>query len=438
MNNLMTDLYATLARRDRPEDVTPRILTLLADSLSKSEKAALSHRSGGYFYSLMATDYAAPVAVAPARTLCQILGWTEPSDGEARDPAWLNGLLDRARPLIGMTAGHTDFKADRLNRSDRRAHGLELSRRRYDKLFRIIADLESETEALVIQEKISRLARLAKTGYATEISFADFASDPNSAAFITYLTANLGRRSVFTNGTQARAFDSVAEMLLKRCESSPNTNWYAISHVFPRADVLDRLTEVERAALLGRVLATLRESAQLLRWAWEKSDINLTTMIVRSGNDSSTWNALAGAWNRARDYWIALMISLGYERTFEVFLPGKVLRLMAADVAFWHGSTGGDLHADTRIWADLPKPWEVMLGEVSCGRYLITTVCARHGVDAAKSAWTAARERKLVVPVEPTPELVHGVTVNHPELAAWLRKIGAFSGYGLRLPENIY
>jgi hypothetical protein len=34
--------------------------------------------------------------------------------------------------------------------------------------------------------------------------------------------------------------------------------------------------------------------------------------------------------------------------------PGKVLRLMAADVAWWHRQSGGGLHQDTAVWKELP------------------------------------------------------------------------------------
>ena len=41
---------------------------------------------------------------------------------------------------------------------------------------------------------------------------------------------------------------------------------------------------------------------------------------------------------------------------------GKVLRLMAADVAAWHRLAGGGLDPDTQVWNDLPLPWEVISG----------------------------------------------------------------------------
>jgi hypothetical protein len=160
-------------------------------------------------------------------------------------------------------------------------------------------------------------------------------------------------------------------------------------------------------------------------------------MIVRKGNDSSTWNALAGAWNKGRDYWLALMQSLGHDMAFERFMPGKVLRLMAADVAHWHQTSGSDLHGDTAVWAALPKPWDVMDGVAACTRAQIAQVCQINAVDPEKTGWTSARPRTTIDTWMPTPELVHGVTVNHPELAYWLRKVGVFSGQEIDLHRQV-
>ncbi|SHK53800.1 hypothetical protein SAMN02745163_03999 [Clostridium cavendishii DSM 21758] len=41
--------------------------------------------------------------------------------------------------------------------------------------------------------------------------------------------------------------------------------------------------------------------------------------------------------------------SLGTEEIVENICFGKVLRLMAADVAYWHQISGGDLDVDTMV-----------------------------------------------------------------------------------------
>lgn len=426
-------LYATLQGRHRPEEVSALVLRLLGNDLDRRTRKTLERAAlGGGHASLMAVEFTAPVAPQTAvRTLATLLD-LDIASIDAADPAHLFGLLDEARSRLGMGEGRTSFKYDRANREIRAALGLELSRRRYNKLFRLVARLEHETLDLQRQLRLFQLSRVAKTAFAAATPFAAFAADPRTAATVAYLTANLGRRSIFTNGAQAQAFDAVAERLLTYSAGAPAAGWFAVAHVFPRADVLAQVPAADRLHLLGLALATMRDAAELLRVAWTQTAINLNSMIVARGNDSSTWNALAGAWNKARDIWIALMQSLGHEQTFERFLPGKVLRLMAADVAAWHRLSGGAVHPDTRIWAMLPRPWDVITGRAICTRAQITAACAASGVDPERSGWTAPRARDHAAPWQPTPELVHGVTVNQPELAAWLRKVGVFSGKELK------
>jgi hypothetical protein len=123
---------------------------------------------------------------------------------------------------------------------------------------------------------------------------------------------------------------------------------------------------------------------------------------------------------------------MGMEAILERQCPGKVLRLMAADVAAWHRVTGGDLDPDTRVWAELPLPWDVLCGEAECSRERVEALCRKHGVDPVKNGWAAPRPGRAVQAFRPTPELVHGVVVASPELATMLRRAGWFSGKSAR------
>ena len=437
-------LYAGLSGRPTPEMALCRIDRLIGASLAPRDRALVDRllRPGwpGYAYvpdegsdSLMATSFACAASIdKQAQVLAGLIGY--PAARVSFDSsAHLEALLALARATLGMAAGRTDFKADRLNRRDRKAAGLDLSRRRYDKLFRATAHLEALRVERAEVGAITELARFAKTSYSAMIGRERFGRDLNTACFVAYLAANLGRRSIFTNGTQARGFDEIAAMLFARLEISPSTDWLSVAQVFPRADVLERVSVAERAELLEQTLRILSDTAARLEALAIKDNINTATMIVGRSADSSTWNGLAGAWNRARDYWISLVYSLGAEAMFEDFLPGKVLRLIAADVAVWHRISGDKLHDDTPIWADLPRPWEVMAGRAVCNLALIAQVCAAHGVDPQRTGWSAPRPRTSVDASRPTPETVHGVIVSSPELAAFLRKIDAFSGKRLKL-----
>ena len=429
-------LYAGLDGRERPEAVARAILAVLDGILEPRERRLLERAArSGWGYSYMSAGFEPTASIIrPANLLAELIG-AEPLPAEAgTDPSAIRALLEKARANLGMNEGRTSFKHDRENREARRARGLEISRRRYDKLFRLVGRLEQYVVELETQRDLFRLSRFAKTAFAVEIPFERFRADRASAAFVAYYTANLARRSLFIAGPQARAFDNVAEALLALCERTPTTDWYVVAHVFPRADVLARLTVKERVGLLERALGVLQESAEALEVLAARDVINLESMVVRKGNDSSTWNTLAGAWNRARDYWIALVYALGQAEMFDAFLPGKVLRLMAADVAWWHRAKGGDVHDDTSVWAALRKPWEVVAGRASCTRTDVEATCRRFGIDPEKTGWSAPRPRRSVDVWRPTPETVHGVVVDHPELALFLRKVGVFSGKGLRLP----
>ncbi len=151
-------------------------------------------------------------------------------------------------------------------------------------------------------------------------------------------------------------------------------------------------------------------------------------MIVRKGDDSTTWNVTAGAWNKAREGWVALLYALDMDEVLDQMCLGKVLRLMAADVAAWHRAVGGGLEPDTGVWNDLAAPWDVLGGLADCTRAEVEAVCRRHNVDPIKAGWTAPRPNRVVAAFRPTPELVHGVEVGHPGLALILRRAGVFSG----------
>jgi hypothetical protein len=151
-------------------------------------------------------------------------------------------------------------------------------------------------------------------------------------------------------------------------------------------------------------------------------------MVVRRGDDSSTWNTVAQAYNAARAGWLACLQSMGALALLDAACPGKVMRLMAADLAWWHQQSGGDLDPNTKVWSSLPLPWEVLSGRVACTRADVEQACADAGLDPADSGWTASPAKHRVVVFEPTPELVHGVTIADPVWASLLRRAGVFSG----------
>jgi hypothetical protein len=167
-------------------------------------------------------------------------------------------------------------------------------------------------------------------------------------------------------------------------------------------------------------------------------------MIVKRGMDSSTWNTVAQAYNTARAGWINTLSASGALGLLDVACPGKVMRLMAADLAYWHKSTGSDVDPNTLAWAELPLPWDVLNGTVESTRRQVAEACVRSGLDPRKSGWTDSRATGAVAVFKPTPELVHGVSVVDPVWAGLLRRAGVFSGKhltrhaeGVSIPDGV-
>ena len=115
----------------------------------------------------MPTTFEAPVhadrMLAKARDLAFFLGGTLP---EGDDPTKVERLMKKFNLLIGRQPGVSNFKSDRLDRSGRASHGLVLSRRRYDKLFRLAVRLEERLVRLRIQEARYRLLLVGKAALA--------------------------------------------------------------------------------------------------------------------------------------------------------------------------------------------------------------------------------------------------------------------------------
>ncbi|MGW2205992.1 hypothetical protein [Streptomyces sp. NPDC001774] len=442
---LLRELHASLGLRKRPEDVAQLVLDLFTAEgaeLDPATESALgkatqnSLRSLWHGYTSMREEFARPVgAQRQLDRAAQLFGSVpEVAEDAGDDPGRIEAVIRRAGEEIGRAYGENDFGMDRLNRAERTEAGLgELSKRQYNKRFRLLRRMEAKLARIVHEQRRYEVVMTGKGAIAHTLPYELFAADPGTAAFVAYLTARGYMRSVFTNGTQRRPYDEVADALFQRLRAEPErTDWYVVAHAHPTAEVLEHLSDEELSLLLARWSRFLRTVAGLLEDAWSRCALERDTMIVRPGNDSSTWNQAAQAWSTARAHWFALLTELGREDFLDRVCPGKVPRLMAADVAYWHRKSGGGLHPDTYVWAELPLPWKVLRGEEECTRSLVEQVCARHGVDPVAGGWTAPRPAAEPVGYRRTPELVHGVQVVDPLMASALRSAGVFSGKGQR------
>ncbi len=442
----MEILYDGVSRRLRPEDVADQVLRVFAEAgevLDSRTQRLLERRAQGslrrraFGYSAMVQDFTRPVGVQVQVRRAEVIFDSGTASGRltAEDCLSPEKVAVYVRALgaeIHKAYGRSDFRYDRLNGEARDAAGLQTSRRKYNRKFRFLARMERKVERLAREWRKYEYTRIGKSGLATRLSFDDFAANINSACFIAYYASRCNLRSEFTIAPQQRPMDGVAEALLERCKADAGAHWWAIAHVYPERDVLRRLDASQRGQLLAIWYRLLREIAALLCEVWETSRFDLRSMVVKRGDDSSTWNNTASAWNMARKHWVALLFAMGMEDMLEGLCLGKVPRLIAADVASWHRSAGRGLHPDTHVWADLPYPWRVLDGQARCSRDDVLAACARHGVDPERAGWVAPQTSTRVERFRPTPELVNGVAVRSPQLAYALRRAGYFSGKALK------
>jgi hypothetical protein len=463
--DLLETLYESLRLRKRPEDIAEVILKALEGKLQRDEKALLERAAANslkrnlYGYSSMLQEFKKPVgAEKQVKKAAELLKLPVlPAQDKWDDPSEVEAFIASASNEIRKNMGCSSFKNDRLNREQRAAQGLDIPRKRYNKLFRLLGRMEDKVRRITSEYRKLEFMQVAKHGLAHHISWEDFSSDTDTACFIAYYTARCNLRSEFTISGQQRPYDQIAHVLFLRCHPDPSaakrdtgamkgifdriskslqgpvpkrqvhTNWWAMAHVYPDTEVLKRLTDEQKGMMLGKWTAILEDIASMLESVWNVSNINRETMIVRRGNDSSTWNMTAGAWNKARDSWMNLIYSMGMEDILDTICFGKALRLMAADVAWWHQEAGTGLDPNTYVWNKLPLPWEVFKGDAQCNRTMVAEACSAHGLDPEKSGWISPRVHD-VAEFRATPELVHGVTVENPFLARVLRDHGYFSG----------
>lgn len=286
----------------------------------------------------------------------------------------------------------------------------------------------------VIQLRHAQMQAKSRLAYAINTTGVDDAT----LAYVAYIAARANRRSLFMLGGQSKAFDNISEGLKKLLDD--NSNWFAVAHVTPTTKVFSHLTEGELGSLVGVFHREMVTAANQLAKLWPSLPTRMRDeMVMVQGVDSSRWNAYAGALNTMRSAWISATIAAGLgDRVFATYLPGKAPRLMAADLVWWARSTGEDLHEDTRLFATLPHPWDVISGKETLTRDLILDQAAKLGITTAEATgWVGPRSKVETEVAEAEPATVHGVIVADPDLAATLRKHGVFSSKTLKNTENV-
>jgi hypothetical protein len=440
------ELHGTLDKRAMPEDVARIILAgnTVWPAALRHELARAAGSRPAWHVTSMADDFERPEDCGPQLAAAARMFGCAAEGVSPADPAQVRLFIAAMGDRLGGWCPGDDWKRHRLNR-ERRAlkqavaagFGLELpplaSKRQYNRHVRVLRNLEDKRVRMERGLHLRRLILIGRSGFACDIPLERFTADPAAACFIAYYAARKNKRRMFTLASKENPIDRAADIMLRHVLGSQGSEWrmLMLAMACPQPEILARLGDGTRGELMGRWWSVMRGTAEELRGAWPEK-ANKLSMIVRQGMDSSTWNTMAQAFNSARSGWINCATASGAEALLEPFCPGNAMRLMAADLAYWHRASGGDVDPDTTVWARLPMPWDVIDGTSACTRADVEAACAEAAVDPAARGWTAPRAKGAVAEFTPTPELVHGVAIADPQWASLLRRAGAFSGKGIR------
>lgn len=451
--DVIEQLYRSLDERRTPGAVAALIVQAIGGMMMPAQRRVLERAAEDRPGRGMPDVLGRPVpAEHKVRTLVRLLGKDLSEETIAQmagDPWVLLGQLQIVGPFVGWDPG-ADFKS-RMTRQQRHEAGVDLSRRRYNRLIRQMNRTREQARRLQRQILLRQLEMVARSGLAYGITVDEMRADPVGACFVAYWVALRHRR---------RQFDRVAGLLLVQCAARADTDWWMVARAYPNPEVVARLSDLRQGEMIGCWFGFMRLAGQLLREEYDRwptreiepvvpdsmwadrpglmpsresrgggtvKVVDLQTMVVQPGMDPSTWNTLAGAFNAARAGWLDCLAATGALDLLYVVCPGKVAELAAARAGT--GRPGGTLpDPETLVWAALPRPWDVITGRaVACDVYAVEYECGVAGVDPHAAGWTAPRADGEGV-WEPTPDLVQGVLVADPDWAELLRRAGVFSG----------
>lgn len=397
----MDTLFNTLNRLRRPEDVETLISLALAAELTKEESLILepnARRSLKFKLDRiigMIRNPRRPVGGRLATLLRQISALPA---GSFTDPTRMLSILRSLSPLLGKEFGKNRVQKDRINRVQRAGLGLHFSNQKYNSLFRLLVRLEDEAQKRHWASwdfDYSKAGAYRLTALLTE---EEFSYDLWTAAFVSYVAASARSLPLDSAGMDELLSDPTCKMALQRLlRQSDRTDWETVALVFPHPSVTAKLDERQKRHLAERWLGLFREIAESLRSVWKTRDIQIETMLMRSGEDALAWNYRARAWNRLRKPWFELLQRLGIEDEYQEMHFGETVELRAERDLAYQKSINGWMTAEIRIWSELPKPWEVVSGAMTLSYAEIEESCQRHGLDPVKFGWLPSSHWSAVV-----------------------------------------
>ncbi|MBN6055646.1 hypothetical protein JYK22_27185, partial [Nonomuraea sp. RK-328] len=201
-HEILVELHESLDRRHRPEDVADLVLRALEGRLSKRvrvmlERAARHSSRRAASFSSMPADYARPVGGARQVTAANRL-FEQSMEIDPDDPRALREFAAALGGPIRWAPDRTDFLADRLDRHARDAAGMDLSKRQYNRRFRMLRRIAAKAATLGTEQDKRRLLMVGVTGFGAGIPRERFLGDADAACFVAYYTARRKLRREFS------------------------------------------------------------------------------------------------------------------------------------------------------------------------------------------------------------------------------------------------
>jgi hypothetical protein len=139
----------------------------------------------------MMEDFARPVAPErQVRKAVELFSTAYPmTAADCADAEKVGAFIRHISAEIGKTFGRSDFKSDRLNKLQRESAAIDLSKRRYNKLFRHLIRLERKVRTYVREQRKYEFTRISKSSLAGRISWEDFSRDRYYADRFDYRSA---------------------------------------------------------------------------------------------------------------------------------------------------------------------------------------------------------------------------------------------------------
>lgn len=428
-------LAESLTRRVSTVTVAKAVVELNVVPATSKLGRELKKLSEGYVSNWMHDDFDRVIPVASQLDSFAALFPTVNLDSVKELDVYVPGYVESYRKVIasalnplnvdGLTAG-----AAYKNRYSLTVPEL-VSKKAFVKRLRYLAFFEEKVARVedVLQLRHAQMQAKSRLAYKVNPELLD----DITLSYIAYVAARANRRSLFMLGGQSKAFDNISQGLKKLIPTT--AAWDQVAYVAPVSEVFSKISDEKLGELAVTFNKEMTVAALKLGELWPSLPVRMRDeMVMVQGVDSSRWNAYAGAFNTMRSAWISVMLKSGLGDVLDVYLPGKAPRLMAADIVWWARQSGRELHEDTRLFAMLPKPWDVVNGlhtdnGVTLTKGEIVAAIEELKVEKAyKSGWVGPRTDVELEVAAAEPASVHGVVISDPMLAPALRKMGVFSG----------